>query len=771
MFGLQLLVFGIIILPALSAPSDIEHAMVISSTESSTKEDGKEGQDTYPTPPTVPQIYEMRIWSNINNRFARTVVVSKVRNFANVAKEVSFSTLLPESAFISGFVMEVEGKNYTAFVKEKEEAKRIYDQAIASGVAAGYVAVNARDSNRFTVSVNIRPEEKAAFYLTYEQFLVRKNELYEQVINIHPGQPVKNLGVQVVISESRKITNLKAPPLRSGNEIGTDKLELDPRADIEIVNDTAATVTFAPNLERQKELAHIFGTKVENGLVGQFVIQYDVERDPQGGEVLVQDGYFVHFFAPTELQPLPKQIVFILDTSGSMRGEKLQQLKEAMSKILDQLNERDLFNLVDFNSNARVWNLDDAAMSVWYPQRTSSEETDTPNLQYIEFPKAYPVNRENIEKARRAVMDLKVDGSTSMCGALKVGLRLVETERIRPQDSIERQPIIIFLTDGRPTDMNTSSIISQITEFNSELRRSAIFALAFGDEVDKTFLQTLAIRNSGFAKPIYVAADTSLQLQDFYRQIASPLLSNVTFKYEPSVTSLTKTEFPIHFGGSEIVVAGYCGTKLPSPTIDSTSTRGRITLKPTVIRTVSNMERLWAYLNINQLLEKKDTSEIESGTFKRKALELALKYSFVTPVSSLVVVKPNYTTSTVDTEQTKQVGHLNRRLYSPRRGSSRMHHAKSVQESELDLLTHTLPWLREILTDDLVKLPQGTYKLGINETISDVVNCPKTPLNQEGRCKLLHNCPKAYPFLRTSLNFFDHFCVLKNEFAGVCCPN
>lgn len=72
-----------------------------------------------------------------------------------------------------------------------------FSQAVASGQAAAHVTVNARDSNRFTVSVNIEPQSKANFYLRYEELLRRRNERYELLINIHPRQPVKKLNVEV----------------------------------------------------------------------------------------------------------------------------------------------------------------------------------------------------------------------------------------------------------------------------------------------------------------------------------------------------------------------------------------------------------------------------------------------------------------------------------------------------------------------------------------------------------------------------------------------
>lgn len=758
---ISVVILGIILTCHLS-----HQALIVSSTEKSTLEDAeKEGKSD--DVPLIPQIYQLKIRSDIRNRFANTTVTSRVRNYASKAEQVVFSVVLPETGYISGFVMEVGGKNYTAYVKEKEEARRVYNEAVASGLGAAHVATSTRDSNRFTVSVNVEAEANAAFYLSYEELLQRRDNHYEQVINIHPGQPVKDLSVEVVIVESRKISYLNAPPLRSGNEIGKENEKLDPRAVLDILNETSAIVRFAPNIERQKELSHLFGTKEDEGLSGQFVIQYDVERDPQGGEVLIQDGYFVHFFAPTNLKPLPKLVVFVLDTSGSMWGDKLEQVKQAMGNILEQLSEHDSFHLVEFNSNTRVWNLDNFEESVWYPG------TPEQKLQYTKFPTAYLANADNIKKAKVAVSNLTSDGSTSMFGALEVALYLVQQER---QKANSRQPMILFLTDGEPTDFSTDEIMKNITELNSGPRKSLLFPLSFGAGADKQFLQNLAMRNFGFSRNIYEAADASLQLQDFYHQISSPLLSGISFKYEPSVTSLTKTDFPIHFGGSEIVVCGCYEGDVSLPVVDGCGVDGeKISLAPTVSRSVSNVERIWAYLSISQLLMEKEYSEAK----KEKALQLALNYSFVTSVSSLVVVKPN-DTSAIDTEDAS----------SPQYDSSLMTAEFQYDDAEEDVFDSIvtsdipmtsprddadnpipdLPWLVEVVSDGWLSAPNGTYKLGANETFSDNVPCPKSPLNGEGLCSLLHQCVDAHSLLNEPKDFFDHLCILRNEFAGICCP-
>ncbi len=83
-----------------------------------------------------------------------------------------------------------------------------------------------------------------------------------------------------------------------------------------------------------------------------------------------QDGYFVHFFAPQNLKSLPKHIVFVLDISGSMEGEKIQQMKDAMVTILDDLNEDDHFNIITFSSEVENWNSKSTTQSKSAPFRT-----------------------------------------------------------------------------------------------------------------------------------------------------------------------------------------------------------------------------------------------------------------------------------------------------------------------------------------------------------------------------------------------------------------
>ncbi|XP_018575083.1 inter-alpha-trypsin inhibitor heavy chain H4-like [Anoplophora glabripennis] len=605
------------------------------------------------------KIYGMDIISNISNRFVKTLVVSKVKNKENVAKETTFTVVLPDKAFISEFVMEIGGKSYKAYVKEKEEAKQIYDEAVASGRSAGHVAVSTRNSNKFTVSVNIEPESKVIFFLTYEELLERKNDQYELIVNIHPGQIVKDLNVKVQINENRPLKFVKTPSLRSGNEISNNEDKLNPSSDIQIINSTTAVVKFNPDSEDQRQFAHHLGNKESDGLSGQFVVQYDVERDPYGGEVLLQDGYFVHFFAPSDLEPLPKHVLLVLDSSGSMGGREIVQLKDAVKSILNELREQDIISIIYFGSSVSVW---DIAQEIRIPIREVHNFNYEEPFDQLNLPAPSTADNRTLIKAKRLIDSLRADGGTNMIGGLEAALYLVKIGQDHPNDK-KCQPIIIFLTDGLPNIgiYSTESITDIVTRLNAANNKIPIFSLSFGEMADKQFLKKLSLKNQGFSRHIYKAADASLQIQEFYKQVSSPLLSNVTFKYNAEVKDVTKRTFPIYFKGSELVVTGrYDNLDSNINIVEPISCFdiGPKVLQPTVGKPVTSLERLWAYLTVRQLLDERELADNKKELTK-KALDLALKYSFVTDITSLVVVKPNEITR-ISTEDAYNEGRLSR---------------------------------------------------------------------------------------------------------------
>ncbi|XP_018575187.2 inter-alpha-trypsin inhibitor heavy chain H3-like [Anoplophora glabripennis] len=596
-------------------------------------------------------IYEANISSEITNRFAKTKVVWRVKNTNKTAADADFKVILTDTAFITEFIMEIEGKSYKSYIKEKEEAKNIYIEAVAQGQSAGLVEAKTRDSREFTVSVNLEPDSVGVFSLTYEEMLQRVHDQYELVLNICPGQIVDDLNIEVRINESRPLKFVKTPPLRSGNDMNTSEYVpyLDPLSDVKIINPKTATIKFRPNSARQRKMTHYLGNKTSDGLSGQFVVQYDVEREPLNGEVLLQDGYFVHFFAPNDLDPLPKHLVFVLDTSGSMGGRKIEQLQDAIMNILSDLRKEDMLSIIEFNNDVIVWDVDSKKSATVSADNIKDFKEPFAYLQQCILSDPHLVSEDIIKKAKEVVQSIRANGCTFMIGGLETALYLVKTGQQKNKDKDQKlQPIIVFLTDGEPNVgvYWTEEIVELVTHLNTK-DKVPIFSLSFGDGADKDFLRKLSLKNLGFSRHIYEAADASLQLQDFYKQISSPLLHDIKFKYDAEVAEVTRTWFPVYFRGSELVVAGRCEEKIVPTVIDCRGPRGPIIIRSATERPVTSLERLWAYLTVKQLLDEKDSSANPEELTKR-AVNLALKYSFVTDVTSLVVVKPKETVPVLD---------------------------------------------------------------------------------------------------------------------------
>ncbi|KAJ8947476.1 hypothetical protein NQ318_009779, partial [Aromia moschata] len=199
-----------------------------------------------------------------------------------------------------------------------------------------------------------------------------------------------------------------------------------------------------------------------------------------------------------------------------------------------------------------------------------------------------------------------------------------------------------------------------VTKLNTNCNKVPIFSLSFGKRAEKTLLQLrkLSLKNRGFSRHIYEAADASLQIEEFYKQISSPLLNNICFLYWSEVEEVTRRCFPIYFRGSELVVSGRYKESFRPPTVHCFGSGGKITLPSIVESSVTSLERLWAYLAVKELLEERDVVEDRERLTQltQKATALALKYSFVTDVTSLVVVKPKETTTLKDTTRRPEPG-------------------------------------------------------------------------------------------------------------------
>ncbi|KAJ8962654.1 hypothetical protein NQ318_001048 [Aromia moschata] len=590
----------------------------------------------------LPKITEFVVKTTVANRFAETNISSKVENIDKYTKQFTFSVVLPENAFISGFFMEIDNQTYKAFVLEKEEANKIYTQSVSKGRTAAHVSVSTRNSNRLTINVNVEPESKVSFHLAYEELLQREKGQYEIITNIQPGQIVKKLRVEVYIKESRPLLFVRVPELRSGSGKIKNNVNLDPHAVVDIKN-TSATVKFHPDVYHQLQFACAgLGNRIYDSFAGQFVVQYDVERDPQGGETLFQDGFFINFFAPPNLQPIPKHIVFVLDTSGSMAGTKIAQLKEAMASILPQLYPDDLFSIVQYERIVYLWNSKGQSFKALpsfpkYGQLASQ-------LKNMAIPDPLSASKGNIEKAKNIINGMRASGGTNTIAALEIGLYVVKKLQKKYKDTY--QPILVFITDGRPSTgiKDPYKIIGLVTDINLREYNVPIYSLCIGDDADWSFLQILSFATDAKSKRIHVdktpTSDVASQLQDYYeKQLSTPVLSNVTSASPIHQSPLISRNF------SDASVDGF-----KPITISARGKQGPLELEAKIGIPLAKLERVWAYLTVKQLLEELHAGSSQSNKteLSKLALDIALKYSLVTDMTSLIVVRPNGTNSAVN---------------------------------------------------------------------------------------------------------------------------
>ncbi|KAM4022293.1 LOW QUALITY PROTEIN: inter-alpha-trypsin inhibitor heavy chain H3-like [Anomaloglossus baeobatrachus] len=562
------------------------------------------------------EVYSVIISSQVTSRFAHNVITSRAVNRANVSKEANFNVDLPKTAFITNFSMIIDGVTYPGEIKEKEAAKKQYEKAVSRGQTAGLVRASGRKTEKFTVSVNVAPESKVTFKLVYEEMLKRNLGKYEMFIKVQPKTLIRKFEIEVNIHEPQGINFLDAQASFLTND-------LQPAIEKSFSGEKGH-VSFKPTIDQQRSCANCMTTLLD----GDFTVTYDVNRETPGN-IQVVNGYFVHFFAPPKLSSVPKNVVYVIDRSGSMWGRKMEQTKGALLKILNDTSEHDHFNFILFDHDINPWK--------YY------------------LVKATP---ENLKEAKKFVQTITPMGMTNINDPVLQAVNLLNKaheSKTVPDRSVS---LIVLLTDGQANEGESNPSKIQENVKKAIQGKYTLYSLGFGSGVDYAFLEKLALENSGIARRIYEDSDADLQLEGFYNEIANPTLINIEMQYpENAIADLTENSFKHYFEGSEIVVAGrVTDNDLNSFIVDVKAEGADESKKYTENVQLQSeddvskqqkyiftdfTERLWAYLTIQQLLEKRlYANPSEKANLTAQALELSLKFKFVTPLTSMVVTKP-----------------------------------------------------------------------------------------------------------------------------------
>uniref|UniRef100_A0A8D3D9S8 Inter-alpha-trypsin inhibitor heavy chain H3 n=1 Tax=Scophthalmus maximus TaxID=52904 RepID=A0A8D3D9S8_SCOMX len=583
-------------------PAEVGGALVISRSDAPTQK---------------VEVYSVRVSCTVTSRFAHTVMTSKALNKANSSQEIFFAVELPKTAFITNFSMEIDGQVYVGEVKEKEKARKQYEKAVSSGRTAGLVKASGRKMEEFSVSVNIAAKSNVIFTLTYEELLQRKLGHYEIVTRVKPKHPVQEFQIVADIYEPQGINFIDATATFLTNNL----LSMVEKT----VTDTKAHISFSPTLEQQSKCP---GCE-DNIINGDFIINYDVKREEGLGEVQIVNGYFVHFFAPPDLHRVPKNVVFVIDRSGSMSGTKMSQTRDALVAILSELHVEDHFALLLFDSDIITW------------KDSLTKAT-----------------RENVTKAIAYARKIKDNGATDINSAVLRAVSMLVKEREQKTLSERSVDMIILLTDGMPNRGETKTTNIQKNVHSAIAGKMSLFCLGFGNNVDYSFLDVMSKQNKGLTRRIFEGSDAAVQLEGFYSEVSSPLLLEVNLRYPDNAVHLTKNHFNQLFNGSEIVVSGRLSDNDMDNFLVEVLAQGpdkdfQVQGKTSVANWEVTYpeqeyifgdftERLWAYLTVQQLLENSAIgTQQDKETATAEALNMSLRYGFVTPLTSMLVTKPD----------------------------------------------------------------------------------------------------------------------------------
>ncbi|WP_342304891.1 VIT and VWA domain-containing protein [Methanolobus sp. ZRKC5] len=529
----------------------------------------------------------MNIDVDINNGYAVTTVEQKITSNEDESAYDDFSIFKSEEAFISGFTLMIDGEEYNSEVLPKGQAAEEFEEAVSEGKSAGLLTDAGKD--RFSYALNFEPHQSIIVRLTYEQALKKTLGEYEYTQPLRSYHNVDNLSLNVDINSVNKILSLETSGFDGAN--------------VEYISSTNGQVTYNSDSMPNSDLNIIFTT-----------------NDPElNGDMLFYEtagqGYMMHIFSPTEedlgTTALSKDIIFVIDKSGSMEGEKMNQVKSVFSDIIYGLPSNDRYNVIFFDSEVHTY-------SEQLMEANASSRKDS-----IEF-----------------VDSLRADGGTNINDALVTALGMFSTKS-------ENVPIIVFLTDGEPTSGVTSTYVIRENVMEANKAEVSTFTIAFGIEREEyyEYLRVLSLENNGKAERFTSTNSAEESISDFYATISTPLITDIEFSYNAKVSDIVNTVESSLFAGSDAIVLGKynTGTNTINSEIQATSRSGtqKFNNQFTVISKSENsfIPRLWAYETINDLLDRIKV-EGETDELVASVTDLSLEFEFVTPYTSLFVEIP-----------------------------------------------------------------------------------------------------------------------------------
>lgn len=449
------------------------------------------------------------------DQLATTTLTMTLSNPSSRAQETELIVPVPDGATVRSFVLDGAPNEGQARLLPREEARRIYESIVRAArdpALVEFVGYNLVRSSVFPVPAT----GQQTIRLTYEQLLTADGPRLDYVLP--RSDSLAQLGVNwtytIAVRSQQPVSTVYSP----SHELATTRTG---------PGDFTIRVGGPATMPGSLRLSCLLDTKAQDGLTSTILTYPDASIGPSGG------GYFLLLAA---LPPQPKvkdvpairrEVTVVIDRSGSMRGEKIEQARAAALQVVEGLNDGEYFNIIDYSDQVASF-----------------------------APKAVAKNADSIKQARAYISALQAVGGTNLHDALM--------EALRPAPCDGCLPLVLFLTDGLATVGQTREIDIRDNAARANAHNRRIFSFGVGYDVNAPLLTAIATASRGAPTFVLPSEDVEVKVGQVFRRLAGPVLASPQlneFSEQPGLTvKLTRELLPTRlmdvFEGDQIVVLG-----------------------------------------------------------------------------------------------------------------------------------------------------------------------------------------------------------------------
>jgi len=553
------------------------------------------------------QLKQHQVTVSIKDQVATTRIEHVFHNPTGQRLEGRFIFPLPGSANIDTFEMDVNGKMTEAELLDADKARKIYEDIVRSMRDPALLEYAEHGLLKARV-FPIEPNSDKRVTLEYTELLEADSGTasytYPLAARTVQNAQIGRLALKLTLETERPLANVYCP---------THAVEIKRRGEHK------AMIGYESDRLGDDDLKVYFSAEKPDGPVGLTMLAH---RDGHADVLGSKDGYFMLLASPMQAgqrKPTPKDVVFVLDTSGSMQGEKLKQAKKALKFCIENLNDADRFQIVRFSTDAETL-----------------------------FDSLKPADKEHRGKANDFVDGLKPIGGTAIEEALSKAVEPVVGDHIGGGLINPRPRYVIFLTDGRPTigETDTDRIIhNAITRFKAE-NKVRVFCFGIGTDINTKLLDKITETTRAVTEYVLPDEDIEIKVSRFYTKISEPVLANPRLTVTGDI-KLVKTypkDLPDLFAGDQLVVIGrYTGDGDAAVKLTGTVGGDGLSIVDDASFAKQSIEhafipRLWATRRIGYLLDEIRLRG-ENSELQEEVVALARAFGVVTPYTSYLIVE------------------------------------------------------------------------------------------------------------------------------------